>query len=286
MDATKTADPSVARFENGSGLLDCIVVGVDGSEPGFEACRQVARLASPGARVEAVAVVHLSDAVHAALSAAEMADQLHLDADDALREAKRILGQTAETTFVNGFAVRELLREVEEIGATLVALGSHGHSRLSEMLLGGVAGDMLHEAPCSVLIARRPAGRGSGGRFPRSLVVGIDGSEVALHALDAAGELATRFGADLRVIVATGGKSVNLPAARAQAPLLDELPGRPVPALREAARTADLLVVGSRGLHGLAALGSVSERVAHEAGCSVLVVRHLDATAGGSRSGV
>jgi nucleotide-binding universal stress UspA family protein len=35
----------------------------------------------------------------------------------------------------------------------------------------------------------------------------------------------------------------------------------------------DLLVVGSRGLQGLRSLGSVSERVAHEARCSVLVVR-------------
>lgn len=35
-----------------------------------------------------------------------------------------------------------------------------------------------------------------------------------------------------------------------------------------------LLVVGSRGLHGRAALGSVSERIAHEAHyCSVLVIR-------------
>jgi len=32
-------------------------------------------------------------------------------------------------------------------------------------------------------------------------------------------------------------------------------------------------VVGSRGLHGLQALGSVSERVAHEARCSTLIVR-------------
>jgi nucleotide-binding universal stress UspA family protein len=32
-------------------------------------------------------------------------------------------------------------------------------------------------------------------------------------------------------------------------------------------------VVGSRGLQGMRSLGSVSERVAHEARCSVLVVR-------------
>jgi nucleotide-binding universal stress UspA family protein len=41
----------------------------------------------------------------------------------------------------------------------------------------------------------------------------------------------------------------------------------------EASGSADLLVVGSRGLHGLRALGSVGERVANQASCSVLVVR-------------
>jgi nucleotide-binding universal stress UspA family protein len=39
---------------------------------------------------------------------------------------------------------------------------------------------------------------------------------------------------------------------------------------------ADPLAVGSRGLRGIRALGSVSERIAHEARCSVLVVRGAD----------
>lgn len=47
----------------------------------------------------------------------------------------------------------------------------------------------------------------------------------------------------------------------------------PVRALVGASGIVDLVVVGSRGLHGLKALGSVSERVAHEAEGSVLVVR-------------
>ena len=46
--------------------------------------------------------------------------------------------------------------------------------------------------------------------------------------------------------------------------------------LLEAAREVDLLVVGSRGLRGLRALGSVSERVAHQAPCSVLVLRGIE----------
>jgi nucleotide-binding universal stress UspA family protein len=43
--------------------------------------------------------------------------------------------------------------------------------------------------------------------------------------------------------------------------------------LTAASHDADLLVLGSRGLHGLKALGSVSERVAHRAECSTLIVR-------------
>jgi nucleotide-binding universal stress UspA family protein len=49
-----------------------------------------------------------------------------------------------------------------------------------------------------------------------------------------------------------------------------------VAALLERAREAALVVVGSRSLHGLRALGSVSERVAHRASCSVLVVHAAD----------
>lgn len=47
----------------------------------------------------------------------------------------------------------------------------------------------------------------------------------------------------------------------------------PVDALVHAAKTADLVVVGSRGLHGMRALGSVSERVAFESLHSALVAR-------------
>jgi nucleotide-binding universal stress UspA family protein len=47
----------------------------------------------------------------------------------------------------------------------------------------------------------------------------------------------------------------------------------PADALLDAAGTSDLLVLGARGLQGLRALGSVSERVAHRAPTSVLVVR-------------
>ncbi|MFI7296443.1 universal stress protein [Streptomyces sp. NPDC050121] len=54
--------------------------------------------------------------------------------------------------------------------------------------------------------------------------------------------------------------------------------GRPEPTLIEAARDADLLVVGSHG-HGAFAgmlLGSVSQHWVHHATCPVVVIRTAD----------
>ena len=75
-------------------------------------------------------------------------------------------------------------------------------------------------------------------------------------------------------LVAWGGKGVN---ERLVATITDgdhdDRHEAPAEALVAAAESADLVVVGSRGLHGFRALGSVSERVAHSAPCSTLVVR-------------
>lgn len=231
-------------------LFARVVVGIDGSEPGFEACRQAVRLVTPGGWLELFAAVQLGQAGRAGWSAPRVAEELARETDEAIRKAEEIAGGTAETRIVNGAPAPALLRELAEQQATLVALGTHGHSRAVEILIGGVAGELLHQAPCSVLIARPPLTRAE---FPHAVAVGVDGSACSDVALAAAEYLAGRFDAQLHIVQA-----------------LDE---PPVAALAAASRDADLLVVGSRGLTGIKALGSVSERIAHEAACSVLVVR-------------
>ena len=106
---------------------------------------------------------------------------------------------------------------------------------------------------------------------PESVVVGLDGSASALAALATTNELATRLGATVEVVSATGDESTSPDSTWADK-VTNWDPAHPVAALVERSRKADLIVVGSRGLHGLRALGSTSERVAHQAHCSVLVV--------------
>lgn len=251
-------------------IFQRVIVGVDGSEAGCEACRQASRLVSPDGWIEAFAAVHLAEAALAGWSSSRLAEQIEREAADALEVAKRIIGPGVVGRLVNAAPEDALLRELSRAEGTLLALGSHGHSRWSEILIGGVAGDMVHRAPCAVLIARPPAAEGL---FPRTVVVGIDGSETSDEAIATAEYLARRFGADLRAIVATEGKPVDLAHAHLRTPFVETLHERPVDALVQASQEADLVVVGSRGLHGLAALGSVSERVAHRARSSVLVIR-------------
>jgi nucleotide-binding universal stress UspA family protein len=250
-------------------VFDRIVCGIDEGESALEAARQAERLRDPLGRLYLAAIVETATAAHAGWAMGHVLVELDRAARTSLEAAVDAV-HPAGSLFLAGEPVRTLLKEIKKHDATLVAVGSGGHSRSMGIMLGTVGTRLLHEAPCSVLIARRPFG---GRPFPASIVVGVDGSPESITAAGVAQALAERFDSGLAVAVATGGAEVDLEAVYELAPWAIVDPGKPVDALVGLAEQADLLVVGSRGLHGLKALGSVSERVGHRAPCSVLVVR-------------
>ena len=257
----------------GTPLFNRILVGVDGTENALQACRLANRLRAPSGRLLAVAVAETSYAVHAGFQAPEWAWRLRrqaLAAHDGVLEEFNDPDIRAEV--FDGRAAEKLLDLADEHDADLVAVGRNGGGRSAGLLLGSVATRVVHEARCSVLVAD-PASVPA--VFPQKILVGLDGSETAREAGSLARWLADERGAEVRRLVATGGKPVT--SDRAIEAELD--PRSPVEALVEESAGCDLVIVGSRGLHGFASLGSVAERVAHAAKCSVLIVRrapHLD----------
>jgi nucleotide-binding universal stress UspA family protein len=272
MSTTIEHAPAILATES---VFSRVIAGVDGSEAGYEAARQAGRLVAPAGWLEVFTAVYLLEANRAGWSAPRIANELWQEGGEAICKGTEIAGPRAEHRLVNGPPLPSLMHELTEREATLAAVGTHGHSRLSEIMIGGVAGELLHNAPCSVLVARPPAAEAL---FPHSIVAGADGSPESAAAVAAAHYLANRFAAPLTVVTALAGKDVDLASAQLTAPVeVEVLDEHPVHALVEASANADILVVGSRGRHGLRSLGSVSERVAHEARCSVLVVRAKDA---------
>jgi len=157
------------------------------------------------------------------------------------------------------------------------------------------------------------------GRAHRPVVVGVDGSGSAYRAVEWAAAEAARRGAELRLVrafswttserpVRDGGRVAQYRdellkiargqvarAARIAADVRPEVEtttqvaiGAPIEVLGSEARRAQLLVLGDRGLGGLAGLllGSVAVGLAAHGACPVVIVRGERAGAGNDESPV
>ena len=252
-------------------VFDRVVVGIDGTDYGFEALHQALALVPPGASVLAVTALDMAGTGRAGFEMNRYKAQFEEDADRARAKATEILGDQPNytTRVVRGSAKRVLRHVCVEYDATLIALGGRSSSRFLGMMAGETASSLLHDADRSVLFARPQWGQ----RWhPKRVLVGLDGSEHSLAALSVADDLAGRLGSEVHVLAATGGKAIGGEGSWTER-VSEWDRGHPVSALRDRSSRADLVVIGSRGLHGVRALGSVSERVAHRSHCSTLVVQ-------------
>lgn len=165
------------------------------------------------------------------------------------------------------------------LGHDLIVIGSRPHGRARGVVTADVTTTIVHRATCSVLIARaRPLTSG--------VLAATDGRPRSRSALTAATLVANRLGTPLSVLhvreagdherrreLASELTNVRALLGRDLRYVTDDgsTPGRIVAAARDA--SVGLVVTGSAGKRGVAALGSTSERVAHQAPCSVLIVR-------------
>lgn len=256
-----------------------ILCGVDGTRTSTAAVRMAAELAGPEGHLTLLAVTAVagSGAYAGAAIAPERADLV-------LRNAKRVASRVG----VRSTSVIDPGRPpVEVILARarthdLFAIGAPATSSLGGMLIGGVATVALSRFTTPMLVARRST---IGSLRGREILVASDGEEGSARIVELAGRLAASQGARVTLVNAIGAESkMNPRAVQAQARALRKIvpdageplvePGKALQVILTAVKKSDaaLLVMGSRRLSGLHALGSVSRRMVHDAPCSVLVI--------------
>ncbi|MGH2579716.1 MAG: universal stress protein [Actinomycetota bacterium] len=267
-------------------VFDRILGGTDGSQRAEEAVGRVAQLASvTGAALDLVFVIDTS----------RPHDESEPKAEAVLHRAEAIAARSvpANTKVVAGDPAEALLEEAADHAVDLICVGPDAGLLGGRVRVGRVAAHVLRHAPCSVLV-----GREAGSTFPGSILCGVDGSDSSIETAGLAARIAVAAGAELRlqhvVPVFEGDErewtldddepdpteiesAAQVARAAGARPIRERALGRPEYAILEAAgrERSDLVVVGSRGLSGVARvlLGSVSEYVATHAPCSVLMVR-------------
>lgn len=208
------------------------------------------------------------------------------------------LSTPVERVLLHGPAASTLLDAAGD--ADLVVVGTRGRGGFAGLLLGSVSHQVVQHAPCPAVVVPSTWERAP----QQQIVVGVDGSENARAAMVWALDSARHTGATVEAVFAFDaglawidvGASyqrewVEKASANAEAELAQivegvadpaaglavravAIEGAPARVLLDRAKTADLLVVGSRGRGGFAGLllGSVSQRCVENARCPVAVV--------------
>lgn len=196
-----------------------ILVPTDGSPSALLAARCAGLLCDAGGGIRLLHVTTgLRDlAAYGVDTVAGLAGGVSGDLHDQVRlteeqEASRLLDQAraalppglhVETEARQGQPAATILEELGKPEIDSAVLGSRGRGILARALFGSVADRVARLATKPVLIAR--------GAGVRRIVVGVDGSEPALHAVQAAAALARRMRTPLELV-----HIVNVPAASRQ----------------------------------------------------------------------
>jgi nucleotide-binding universal stress UspA family protein len=276
-----------------------ILVGVDSTAGAEDALAFAQQLAGATGATLRLATAFPYDDTPSRASNEAFRDALR---DGALATLSRLGDGTPKEAVADLSPAHALHVLAAESGAALVVVGSTHRGPVGRVLPGSTAERLLHGATCPVAIV--PHGYREHAAEPiRTIGVGYDASLESLSALDAACDLARRFGATVRVIRVFDATEVGTPGLavgpayhevheeieerqraeldRCVASLADDvsaegvfLTGTPGHELAEQSQSVDLLLVGSRGYGPLRAvlLGGVSHALVRAAACPVIVL--------------
>jgi nucleotide-binding universal stress UspA family protein len=143
-------------------MADSIVVGTDGSDTAKLAVQEAVRLAKAlGAQVHVVSAFEPLRGVRIA-GAPEGAAKVWAPLPDArveatLSEAQAAIRLSASDVPVSTYAVQKdpadaLLGVADDVGATMIVVGSKGMHGARRLTLGNVPNQVSHRARCNVLI--------------------------------------------------------------------------------------------------------------------------------------
>jgi nucleotide-binding universal stress UspA family protein len=273
-----------------------LMVGVDGGDGGRDAL-ELARLIAGEAEAAVLAVCVIPYGP-LPVDFRALDDDAAAEAEPLLQEAReRLEGLEVETRAFGGGSPAGVMTDVAEAeDVDLIVVGSPHRGAIGRALIGSVADNLLHGAPCPVAVA--PRGYADERHEPsRKVAVAFDGTPESRAALHEAEALAARGHAEIEVLTVVA-PPVAMPGVVGYAPVdppdpdrilteavnsVDDaiaahgrrLDGPPATTLAEACEeSVDLLVAGSRryGPAMRVLLGSVSTQLIHKAPCPVLVV--------------
>lgn len=280
-----------------------ITVGFDGSSEATEALRWAAHEAQTrGCGLEIVTCYHLPMAsdIQAGWVPLEAYGQAEEAAGAQLEQAREAVRaehpDLALSTDLRAGPPGGLLVEQSGANQQLIVLGASSRRGAAAFWLGSTPRSVVRNARCPVVVVRGVSGRGG----PDRVVVGVDGSDTAKHAVRWAASEADLHAADLHVIHAweypyalvTSRESQARDLTRvAAAGVLDEavqlardvcgstvtgdlVEDGPASGLLRSLRDGDLLVLGSRGRGAVRAgmFGSTVNSVLDEAAIPVAVL--------------
>ena len=129
-------------------------------------------------------------------------------------DLERYLGIEVETKVLTGTPAESLLAEAYTLEPDLLVISTHGRTGITRWRLGSVADKLVRGAPCNTLVVGPKAAERSAWLEARilepfrSILVPLDGSELAEQALTVAKSFADCFGSTLHLV-----RVVGIPAA-------------------------------------------------------------------------